>query len=193
MMMVHKSMPAQIVDAIKDENEQLIRELIKSNPEQISAFSPFGGQTWLGYASQLGKLGSVKALVGLGLDINVGDNRENILPICSAADGGHIQVVEYLLSKGSSLDVSKSVRNPLFAAIVGRSVEIVELLLAAGIDSKTRYNSETMIDMDAIAFALLRGEEDCAKAIAMWNSKGNQEIAKLLLAEADRIAEKNAY
>lgn len=191
--MVHKSMPAQIVDAIKDENEELIRELMNSNPEQITAFSPFGGQTWLGYASQLGKLGSVKALVGLGLDINVGDNRENILPICSAADGGHIQVVEYLLSNGSSLDVSKSVRNPLFAAIVGRSVEIVELLLAAGIDSKTRYNSETMIDMDAIAFALLRGEKGCAKAIAMWNSKGNQEIAKLLLAEADNIAEKNAY
>jgi uncharacterized protein len=191
--MVQKSIPAQIVDAIKSEDRESIFNLFKENSEQVNTFTPFGGHTWLGYAAQLGKLGSVKALVESGVCINVGDNRENVLPICCAADSGHIQVVEFFLNNGAELDVSNSIRNPLFAAIVGRSLEIVEKLLDTGIDSKVRYDSETMSNMDAIAFALLRGEHDCARMIALWNTEGNEEEAKLLLLEADAIAEKNSH
>ncbi|MCU7804202.1 MAG: ankyrin repeat domain-containing protein [Candidatus Thiodiazotropha sp. (ex Lucinoma borealis)] len=84
------------------------------------------------------------ALVKLGLDVNAGDKRENVRPICSAASGGYYDVVQYLLNNGAELDVSVSVCNPLFSAIVDRSPDIVKLLLEAGIGSGVRYNSDTM-------------------------------------------------
>lgn len=187
-----KSIPAQIVDAIKSEDCESIIKLLRDNPEQITTFTPFGGQTWLGYAAQLGKLNSVKTLVTVGLDVNKGDKYEDGKPLCSAAANNHSAVAAYLLSVGAVMDVSLSVRNALFAAIVGRSPEIVRLLLQTGIDSKIRYTSKTMKSMDAVAFALMRGEVECARIIALWNADGDEGIAKAALAEADRIAEANA-
>lgn len=58
---------------------------------------------------------------------------------------------------------------------MGRSPDCVQLLLDAGIDSGVTYNSETMTDMDAVAFALMRGEAECAKFIAAHNLNGNTE------------------
>ncbi|MFC3121520.1 ankyrin repeat domain-containing protein [Agaribacter flavus] len=188
-----KSVPAQIVDAIKEEDVKAILSLFKAKPEQIEVFTPFGGQTWLGYASQLGKLQSVRTLIDIGFDVNNGDKRDNILPICSAAANGHLAVVRFLLANNSYLDVSSSVNNALFAAVVGRSLNIVKLLLESGIDSKTSYNSDSMKNMDAIAFALMRGEEQCAQAVALWNADGNDDLASKLLNRASEIADENAY
>lgn len=190
--MVNKTVAAQMVDAIRTEDAEQIRCLLQANPEQTTFFTPFGSQTWLGYASQIGKLGSVKALIDGGLDANQGDKRDNRRPICSAAANCHVDVVAYLLSCGVQLDASLSVRNPLFSAIVGRSPDIVRLLLQAGMDSKVRYNSETMKDMDAVAFALMHGEAECAEIIALWNAKGENAVAVAALLEADKIAEENA-
>lgn len=182
----------QIVEAIKGEDCAAIERLFRENPDQVSAFTPMGGQTWLGYAAQLGKLESVKTLVKVGLDVNQGDKHDGDKPLGSAAANNHYDVVAYLLSAGAVIDVSLSVRNPLFAAIVGRSPEIVRLLLKSGADGKVRYTSETMKDMDAVAFALMRGEAECARIIALWNADGNEGMAEAALAEADKIAEKNA-
>jgi uncharacterized protein len=182
----------QIVEAIKGEDCEAIERLFHENPDQVSAFTPIGGQTWLGYAAQLGKLEAVKALVSVGLDVNQGDKHDGDKPLGSAAANNHYDVAAYLLSAGAVMDVSLSVRNPLFAAIVGRSPDIVRLLLQSGIDSKVRYTSETMKDMDAVAFALMRGETECARIIAQWNAHGDEGVAGTALAEADKIAEKNA-
>lgn len=190
--MSQKTLPAQIIDAIKGEDCEAIRKIFESNPEQRTVHTFIGGQTWLGYACQLGKLNAAQALVQVGSDVDAGDKRDGAGPICSAADNGHYELVEYLLRCGAKLDVSTSARNPLFAAIIGRSVRIVRLLLEAGIDSGARYRSETMKDMDAVAFALMRGEKECAEAIALWNANGDEEIAKAALVEANRIAELNA-
>ncbi|MCP4467660.1 MAG: ankyrin repeat domain-containing protein [Halieaceae bacterium] len=188
-----QSIPAQIVNAIKVENCELIIRLFKENLEQVNFYTPFGGHTWLGYAAQIGKLESVKTLVNIGISINTGDKRDNVLPICCAAGNGHVHIVEYFLDVGTDLDVSESIRNALFSAIIGRSVEIVKKLLNAGIDSKVSYDSKTMKSMDATAFALMRGEQECALAIALWNTNGNEEAAKLELSRAHEVAEKNAY
>lgn len=190
--MTHKSVAVQIIEAIKDEDGELLKRLFKENPEQIKFYTPFGGQTWLGYASQIGKLKSVKLLVEIGIDVNIGGKIDNIKPVCSAAARGHLEVVEYLISCGADLDVDLSVKNPLFAAIIGRSTEVVNLLLVSGIDSTVSYNSKTMRDMDAVAFALMNGEVECARIIALWNFKGDVEVAEAYLKEADQIAEINA-
>lgn len=190
--MSEKHIVARIADAIDGNSSSDVLKLLEDNPEQIRFYTPFGRQTWLGYAAQIGKLDVVKALINAGFDLNTGDKRDNIKPICSAAANDHCDVVAFLLEAGADMDVSLSVRNPLFAAIVGRSPEIVRLLLRAGIDSKIRYNSKTMKNMDAVAFALMRGEVECAQIIALWNANGDGSVAKDALIEADRIAEENA-
>jgi ankyrin repeat protein len=189
---MERSIPAQIVDAIKGQDTGSLARLLRENSEQVSTHTPFGGQTWLGYAAQIGNLDAVRALIETGSDVNAGDKRDNIAPICSAAANGHEDVVGYLLRVGAVLDVSKSVRNPIFAAIVGRSPQIVRLLLEAGIDGTVRYDTETMTNVDAVAFALMRGEAECARVIAMWNAGSDESAADLALKEADKIAEINA-
>lgn len=187
-----KHVVARIADAIDAADCERIADLFAGNPDQMSSYTPFGSQTWLGYAAQVGKLNVVKTLVEIGLDVNARDKRDDGKPICSAAENNHYDVAAYLLSAGAVMDVSLSVRNPLFAAIVGRSPEIVRLLLKSGIDSKAGYTSKTMKDMYAVAFALMRGETECARIIALWNTDGDEEAADAALAEADKIAEKNA-
>jgi uncharacterized protein len=191
--MKEESIQKRLVDAIKSEDCEAIESLLKDNLEQITFHTPFGSQTWLGYAAQIGKLKSARSLINSGINVNAGSKRENRKPICSAAANGHYELVEYLIHSGSELDTSLSIRNPLFSAIVGRSLKIVNLLLEAGIDSKIHYDSETMRSMDAVAFALMRGETDCARAIALWNAKGSETIAQAALSEADRIANLNAF
>jgi hypothetical protein len=190
---MEKSIQAQIVEAIKGQDMGSLARLISENPEQLSAHTPFGGQTWLGYAAQIGSLSAVRTLIEAGSDVNAGDRRDNVAPICSAAANGHEDVVSYLLCTGAALDVSLSVRNPVFSAIVGRSPRIVRQLLEAGIDGKVRYDSETMTNMDAVAFALMRGEAECARMIAMWNARGDESAAEIALKEADKIANINAH
>ncbi|MCG7874406.1 MAG: ankyrin repeat domain-containing protein [Candidatus Thiodiazotropha lotti] len=169
-----KSVTAQISESIRNENRHELLNLFRDNPEQIDSYTYFGSQTWLGYAAQIGKLESIKTLIEIGLNINTGDKRDGRKPVCSAAANSHYRVVEFLLKNGAILDTTLSIQNPLFASIIGRSPRIARLLLEAGIDYTVRYNSQTMKNMDAISFALMRGEDECAKLIASWHSGGNK-------------------
>ncbi|WP_313517124.1 ankyrin repeat domain-containing protein [Pseudomonas sp.] len=191
--MSEESIPKKMVEAIRAEVCEKIQRLLQENPEQISFSTPFGTQSWLGYAAQIGKLSSAKILVANGINVNTGDKRDDRKPICSAAANGHLELVEYLVNSGSILDTSLSVRNPLFAAVVGKSSNITELLLEAGVDSSVIYNSATMTNMDALAFALMRGEQKRAEIIAQWNAKNDRVKANALLEEAKSIAENNAF
>lgn len=188
-----ESVPKQLADAIEAEDCKSILRLLRENPDQLAWHTPFGSQTWLGYAAQIGKVKAAECLIEAGVDINAGDKRENRKPICSAAANGHYEMVSFLLERGAEIDVSLSVRNPLFAAIVGRSVQITKLLLTAGIDSAVSYTSNTMRDMDAVAFALMRGETECARVIASWKAEGNGAQTEEMLSAAYRVAEENAF
>jgi len=186
------SLPVQIITAIKAEDADALTRLMAENPEQLNMQTFMGGQTWLGYAAQVGKLGAIKALAAIGADIQKGD-REGARPLVSACSFGNVPVAAWLIAEGSLMDTDLSVKNPLFAAITGRSPACVRLLLDAGIDAGARYNSRTMKEMDAVAFALMRGEQQCAEMIAAHLAGGDAERAAELLAAADRIADLNAY
>jgi ankyrin repeat protein len=187
-----QSTASKIVEAIKLENLDMIRTLFKNNPDQKKLFTPFGSQTWLGYAAQTGKLNSLKVLEDIGISIDQGDKRENRKPICSAAANNHDDVVDYLLGKGAELDTETSVSNPLFAAIVGDSVRAIKLILKAGINSQVRYNTNTMKDMDALAFSIMRGCRDGAELIALHASSNNRSKADELITSAREVAKGNA-
>ena len=185
-----QSLPAMISEALNAGDVSAIRQLFTAHPDQLSVLTFFGGQTWLGYAAQKGRLAVIETLAALGADINL-PGREDVRPIVIAARFGHADVIRWLLAKGAVLDTSASVRNPLFGAITGRSPEIVRMLLAAGIDASVRY-WDTWENMDALAFALMRGEAECAALIADRLSAGDATLRARLLAEADEIAERNA-
>ncbi|HET9334862.1 MAG TPA: ankyrin repeat domain-containing protein [Sphingomicrobium sp.] len=194
---------AAFVDAIEASDLTTVRSLFESHPEQLHAYTPFGGGTWLHFAAREGSRDVVEYLLGEGIDINVGD-RDDATPLVSAARGGHYEVVRYLLECGAVMDTSASVRNPLFAAIsgsiqvnatwdppTGEAPQIVRLFLEQGIDSRVRYNSSTMKNMDALAFAAMLGANDLARIIALWNAQGDEVEADKALAEARATAKSN--
>jgi ankyrin repeat protein len=126
--------------------------------------TPFG--TWLHAAADFGNLTLAQRLVDLGADVNQRSGTFGGAAINLAAAKGHAAVVCYLMSKGAELDVGEPERNPLFSAIYGGHLEIVRLLIEAGIDWRVKYTGENMKGMDALAFARERGQSDIAAYLA---------------------------
>ena len=183
--------PAPLIsEAIRQSNQKELAALFKNYPEmRIFHFPSFG--TWLHFAAAHSSVQIIDYLVGLGYDVNSRENREEDTPLNNACNEGKAETVEYFLNHGAELDVSTSVRNPLFSAIVGKSPDCARLLIDAGIDTRASYvlEGEVKIRSDAIAFAMLRGETEIANMIALHNADGDDAKARELVAEGDRIAE----
>lgn len=183
---------ALIIEAINADNAEQLHLLFERLPEQRIAFTPFAGGTWLHYAAKRGSNAAIQYMLNSGMDINVGDRWDGANALCFAAQENRIESIKVLIDRGIALDVSTLSRNALFSAVVGRSPDAVKLILGAGIDARVKYDSETMHDMDAVAFALMRGERACAEIIARWNNKGGEVAAQQALSEADEIAEQSS-
>lgn len=190
--------------AIREHDLPRLREAFINFPDLVDIYTPFGAGTWLHFAAREGAFEIVKYLLDYGFDINEGDKDDDITPLCSACQGGHYEIVKYLLDHGAVMDTSASVRNPLFAAIsgsiqvnalwgapTGEAPQIVRLLLERGIDSKVRYNTKTMKDMDAVAFAMLMGAGGLARIVALWNEGGDEAKAQAAIEEGLHIARAN--
>ncbi|ESQ75183.1 hypothetical protein ABAC402_10970 [Asticcacaulis sp. AC402] len=146
--------------------------------------------TWMHYAAAFGNVEIVKYLMVSGLDINSSENRDGRMPLDYASSNNNIEVVKYIIDQGCKFDTSTSVRNPLFAAIIGGSEKIVSMLLAAGIDTSKRYviGSEYNQPLDAVAFAMLQGQRGIARLIALRNSSGDEVIAEAIMLEGLNLA-----
>lgn len=153
--------------AIKQGNLAEVTRLIAGDKSLLRMWSPFG--TWLHDAASFGKLAIVQWFVSQGLDVNAYNESTEIRPIEKAAANGHVDVVKFLIEAGAVLDTSESVRNPLFAAIVGgisdSHTAVAKLLIESGIDTKVKYNGGNMSDMDALAFAKEWGRSDIVKLL----------------------------
>lgn len=181
---------ATIADAIDDGTSATVRSLFQEHPEMMPFDVPAFG-TWLHYAAAHGTLEIAKLLVELGLDVNAVEPADGLRPLKNAAYEDKPDIARFLLDTGAVMDVSSSIRNPLFGAIVGRSPAVTKLLLERGIDSKVRYNSPTMKNMDAVAFAMMQGEHEIAHMIALWNTNGDELAARRAMEEGQRIAYEN--
>src|SRR5262249_1574746 len=87
-----------------------------------------------------------------------------------AASKGDLEVLKYVHAKGAIFDTSEPTRNPLFSAIYGGHKHIVKYLLDNGIDYAVKYTGDNMTNMDAIAFAMERGQTEIAKMIREFAS-----------------------
>jgi uncharacterized protein len=168
-----------------------VKKLFELHPDHIDSYTPFAGGTWLHFAAGQDSVEIVAHLIKLGMSVNEGDMREGRTPLVDACAAGNFDIAKYLLDQGARFDVSTSVRNPLFAAIAEGSTGIVELLLNRGIDAGVRYTSDTMSNMDAVAFALMWGRRDIARIIALSNAGGDEAAAEAAMVDGLRIAQEN--
>ncbi len=139
--------------AIKQGNLPEVIDLMAEEYALLRMRTPFG--TWLQDAATYGKLDIVRWLLAQGLDINAYDDSNESPPLTLAASEGHVEVVRLLIEAGAKLEVSNSVRNPLFAAITGdlttTQTNVAKLLIDAGIDVSLRYPG--LDNMDALDYA----------------------------------------
>jgi hypothetical protein len=122
-------------------------------------------------AAASGSLSLVKALIELGADINRKGGTFGGAPINEAASQGHLEVVKYLLNHQAELDTTEPERNPLFGAIFNGNIEIVKLLVSAGMDPTIQYSGEYMTNMDALDFAIERGQTLIAEFLRRLSPK----------------------
>lgn len=150
-----------IRDAVKAADVPRVRSLIGDSAERLHQMTPFG--TWLHIAAKGGNLELVKCLISMGADVNAKGGTFGGAPLNLAAGYGQLDIVRSLLAAGAELDVSEPERNPLFSAVQGGHFEIVKLLVERGIDYRVQYTGESMKSMDALAFALERGQTRIAE------------------------------
>jgi len=194
--------PIQIWHAIKADDVADVRRLFGENPEEIDGYTFFGGGTYLHYAASHGSVRMIEAMLEIGFALDKPGRLDGELPLNTACGYGRLALARYLLDRGSAMDVSLSARNPLIACISGYANQaevpdedffaIAELLLARGIDASVSYNSRTMVDMDATAFAIMWGRRDIATLIASHLHGDDQVGIEAALAEAEVVAVGNA-
>ena len=192
----------QVRDAIDTGDPALVRRVFMQFPAELNNPEPSTG-SHLGWASRWADLQVVKAMVEFGADINLKDSRDGIAPIASACSGGHVEIAKYLLELGCELDVSASIRNPLFACIVGyggardepreRFAVIADNLIASGMDLTACYDQQSMVDMDASAFAYMWGRRDIAASVITKLYGYDERLVASAWAEAIEVAVGNAF
>lgn len=159
MMMVHR--------AIKQGNLPEVVRLLTEDKSLLHIWTPFG--TWLHDAASKGELEIVKWLASQGLDVNAYNDSNPSPPLADAASEGQVDVVRFLIQAGAALDTSDSVRNPLFAAIVGDISEdqtaVAKLLIDSGLDTSAKYNIGSLKNVNARDFAQEWGRTEIVKLL----------------------------
>lgn len=189
-------------NAIETGDPAIVRRAFMKFPAELANDDPAIG-CHLHRACRWAELKVVQAIVELGADINLKDSRDGMAAVEAACGGGRVDVVSYLLSLGCELDVSTSLRNPLFSCIAGyrgsgdepreRFASVADLLIHRGIDLTACYNQQSMVDMDAAAFAYMFGRRDIAQRVIATLYGHDELLAASAWAEAIEVAVGNAF
>lgn len=196
-----------ITKAIREGDIIRLEHIFALYPDMLHAKLAVGQSTWLHYACGKGEMQVVLYLISQGIDINEKDERGERTALSLACGSGHLEIVRYLLEHGATISIEKSITNPLFDCVPGYVMDrhpvhgndtlpedyfkIAELLLDCGIDYNVCYNTETMSNMDAMAFACMWGRQDIARLIADRKAGGDLAEIELLLAAAEEVAGEN--
>lgn len=104
-------------------------------------------------ASTYGHEGIVRALLEAGASVDIfGYYPEggSFTPLCEACEAGHFGIAVALLEAGArKLDAHQEDRNPLISAIMGGHVDVVRLLIKAGVDVNARAGNVSALGLAA--------------------------------------------
>jgi ankyrin repeat protein len=102
-------------------------------------------------AALKGDLAKVKELIAKDLSLANAKGRNEKAPLHWAAQGGHVDVVQYLIAKGANVnDLNIQKETPLVYAAEGGHLKVAELLIAKG----ANVNLKTTLDAAPIHYAL---------------------------------------
>ncbi len=167
-----------IKKSIRSGNLENVQRILEEKPQLLNLNTPLG--TWLQMAVRAQNPEIVNYLISKKIDVNIGWP-DYQTPLEWACFESNTKIVQTLLDAGTKIDLSRQETNPLFAAIGGGQSENVKLLLAYGIDPTIEYEADD--GMDAMSHAIIQGQWDIGRDIAVWIAKGDQD-------EGDAIFEK---
>ncbi|MCM1158568.1 MAG: ankyrin repeat domain-containing protein [Bacteroidales bacterium] len=150
-------------EAVKQGDLDLIKKLHISNEGLINIDTVFG--SWLHVASAHGQIEIVEYLIKCGLNVNQNGDISGGTPIRSAAENGHLDIIELLYQNGAKFDVSEATRNPLFGAICNGHYEVAKFLIDKGIDITASYSIGKLDNVDAYEYARQFGQLEIAEYI----------------------------
>jgi len=98
------------------------------------------GETPLGLAAGYDDLQTIELLLEAGADPNY--KKTTTVPIIEAAGGGHIEVVQLLLSRGANIEMAdEDGETAMHAAAASNHLPVLELLLRSGAKPDARSNT----------------------------------------------------
>lgn len=199
----HSHFPA-IIEACHRGNPAMVRLLLTygadprilgpMKPHVIPHYYPAVEKTSaLHMACKMGHQEVVQELLAYGVDLESSDIDFGT-PLCAAAFGGHISVMEILLEAGANTDESVNGSALWYAASRGHS-QIVEKLLAMGVTLGIRSSSRNALkeasfwwfrkDIIQILLDSVQGSPEeiaaCEDALASACARKNDDALKLLL------------
>lgn len=128
-----------VFEAAACDRPDLVERLLRADPALATTFAP-DGFTALQLAAFMGSIGSVRALLAAGAEVEtVARNPMAIRPLHAAAAGRHLEICRLLVERGADVNaVQRDSFTPLQEAAQNGDEPLVELLLGAGADRSAR-------------------------------------------------------
>jgi hypothetical protein len=124
--------PGLLVDAAKDGDTKMVRELVAAGVDVNHTKEGDEGRTALFKAAREGHLDTVQALIDAGADVDK-EKTDGGTPLTIAAYEGHLEVVKVLV--GAKANVNKSLNSgitPLKNANYNKHTSVIEYLKSVG-------------------------------------------------------------
>src|SRR2546426_4750217 len=119
--------------ASADGNAAMIEQLLKAGADPNTALPE--GETALMSAAGTGNVAAIKALLAHGAGVNARESSKGQTALMWAAAEGHAAAVQLLIESGADVDArSKGKFTPLLFAVRRGAIDVVRVLLAAGVD-----------------------------------------------------------
>lgn len=123
-------------------------------------------------AAKTGNIEAVKRYLADSVDINAGDSKYGVTPLCWAAFSGHAEIIELLIESGADVNAkNRDAGTALHGAAFLGQAEAAALLIQNGADTHAKHES---------------GDTPMDSANVDWEA--TQFIAGLLEIEIDRVA-----
>jgi ankyrin repeat protein len=121
--------------AIQDGNLEQMLKLLDNHPEALKMEGSFG--PWLHVAAMYGRLPVIKELLKRGVDLQATGGIGEWNALYDAVRNNQYEAAVYLLDQGIAMELpGRPNKSPLFAAILGDRVKMLQLLIDRGIDTE---------------------------------------------------------